>query len=132
MAKKYYRVPAHFRVINGEQVWVIAHIRKNPKYKETKMQDNAKGDCQEEQTEGKGRIGEGEIKMLKDGKDVEMRPAKKEFRPTTVSVVIREADNHYLATFDHGSSKRIFHNIQELLMAIEVQVKRLGGTLGGG
>ena len=49
----------------------------------------------------------------------------KPVRQKCVSVVIREADNHYIATFDHGSSKRIFHNMQELLMAIEVKVKEI-------
>ncbi len=106
MPKKYYRVSAHHRIIDGKQVWVIAHIRKNPKYKETKMNED-------EKTEGKGSIMECD------------QPAKKEYRSTQVSVVIREADSHYIVTFDHGSTKRIFHNVEELLVAIEVEVKRL-------
>ena len=57
--------------------------------------------------------------------------AKKEFRPTHVNVNIWEIDAHYLASFNHNP-RRVFHSIEELLVAIEVEIKRLGGTLGGG
>lgn len=56
--------------------------------------------------------------------------AKKESRPTQVNVNIRYVDAHYLASFSHNPP-RIFHNMEELLVVIEVEVKRLGGTLGG-
>ena len=55
----------------------------------------------------------------------------KNFRPTNVNVRIREAESHYLVVFGSGPT-RVFHNVEELLVAIEVEVKRLGGTLGGG
>ena len=59
----------------------------------------------------------GRIEVREDG--------RKTPKLTQVSVVIREADNHYIVTFDHGSSKRVFHNMQELLTAIEVKVKEI-------
>ena len=60
------------------------------------------------------------------GGDVEVRidGAKKEFRPSYVNVKIREAESHYLVSFGHGPT-RVFHNVEELLLAIEVEVKRL-------
>ena len=42
-----------------------------------------------------------------------------------ISVDIKLADNHYLAKFNHGSP-RVFHNIQQLLTAIEVECDKLG------
>ncbi|MCK4384709.1 MAG: hypothetical protein KAW52_00455 [candidate division Zixibacteria bacterium] len=53
-------------------------------------------------------------------------PAKKEFRPSRISVTIREAESHYLVSFGCGST-RVFHNVEELLVAIEVEINRLRG-----
>lgn len=55
---------------------------------------------------------------------VDLSMGKKECGPGSVSVNIRHADGHYLASFYHNSP-RVFHNIEELLVAIEVEVKRL-------
>lgn len=51
-------------------------------------------------------------------------PAKPEFRKW-ISVDIRLADAHYLAKFNHGSP-RVFHNMPQLLTAIEVEAAKLG------
>ena len=42
-----------------------------------------------------------------------------------VGVNIKVADGHYVATFNHGEP-RIFHNIQQLLTAIEIESAKLG------
>lgn len=45
-------------------------------------------------------------------------------KPRHVGVVIREADNHYLASFNH-SPNRVFHGMQELLDAIKAEVRKI-------
>ena len=90
--------------------WLIIYRKINPRFKETKMNEDEKT--------------EGTTEVRVDG-------AKKEPRPTQVNVNIWEADSHYLASFNHAP-RRVFHNVEELLVAIEVEVKRLGGTLGDG
>ena len=109
MPKKYSRVSAHHRIINGKQVWVIAHIRQNPRFKETKMQNEDKGPEREQP------------------RDLSV----KEFRPSHVNVNIRETESHYLASFNHGPT-RVFHNVRELLVVIEVEVNRLTAKLRDG
>jgi len=52
--------------------------------------------------------------------------AKKELPPRWVNINIKRVDGHYLVTFRHDEA-RVFHNVEELLVAIEVEVKRLGG-----
>ena len=42
-----------------------------------------------------------------------------------VGVNIKLVDGHYLATFNHGAP-RIFHNMPQLLTAIEVEAAKLG------
>lgn len=42
-----------------------------------------------------------------------------------ICVDIKLADNHYVAAFNHGAP-RIFHNMQQLLTAIEVESAKLG------
>lgn len=66
-------------------------------------------DAREEQPEGK-------VEVLKDG--------GKPFKLRQVSVVIFYADNHYLASFNHAP-RRVFHNMPELLTAIEVECEKL-------
>ena len=41
------------------------------------------------------------------------------------SVEIKLADNHYVARFQHGEP-RVFHNMPQLLTAIEVECAKLG------
>ena len=50
--------------------------------------------------------------------------AKKASGPNRVNVNIQESDGHYLVSFHHGPP-RVFHNTEELLVAIEIEVKRL-------
>lgn len=50
--------------------------------------------------------------------------AKKTSVLNHVYVKIQESDGHYLASFHHGPP-RVFHNVEELLVAIEIEVKRL-------
>jgi len=109
MPKKYIRVREHLRHVNNLVIIVRAHISKNPNYKEIKMSNN-KNTASAESVE------------QEHPRDL---TAKKESRPTQVNVNIWEADSHYLASFNH-QSRRVFHNVEELLMAIEVEVKRLG------
>ena len=86
-----------------------AHIRKNPRFKETKMegQDTA---SEPEETGGM-------IEVLKDGG----KPVKRRW----VGVNIKFSDNHYLASFNHNDPPRIFHNMEELLLAIQVECEKL-------
>lgn len=49
---------------------------------------------------------------------------KPEFRKW-IGINIRLVDKHYLATFNHGEP-RIFHNMPQLLTAIEVESAALG------
>jgi len=131
-SKKYSRVSAHHRVINGKQVWVIAHIRINPRYKETTLPEGADGN----KCFGFNAIcpfGKKETKMQNEtspeelsGEDVEVRVdgRKPTPRPRYVNVSIRFADVHYLASFNHGPH-RVFHNLEELLRAIEVECEKL-------
>ena len=59
------------------------------------------------------------------GGDVEVRVSgEKPFKLRQVSVVIFYADNHYLASFTHAP-RRVFHNMPELLTAIEVECEKL-------
>jgi len=50
--------------------------------------------------------------------------AKKASGPNHVYVKIQESDGHYLVSFHHGPP-RVFHNTEELLVAIEIEEKRL-------
>ena len=101
IAKKYIRVREHWRDVGIITTLVHAHIRKNPRFKEMKMND--------ERTEGETPRG-----------DVGVREkSAKPFKLSQVSVVIFYADNHYLASFNHAP-RRVFHNTEELLRAIEV------------
>lgn len=43
-----------------------------------------------------------------------------------VGVNIKFTDNHYLASFNHNEPPRVFHNMQQLLTAIEVECAKLG------
>ena len=52
--------------------------------------------------------------------------AKKESRPTNVNINIRFIDTHFQVTFRHEVT-RIFHNMEEVLLAIDVEIKRLIG-----
>lgn len=54
----------------------------------------------------------------------EISAPKPEFRKW-LNVEIRLVDNHYLATFSRGTP-RIFHNMAQLLTAIEVESAKLG------
>jgi len=56
-----------------------------------------------------------------EGQDVS---TKKLSGPNHVNVKIQEVDGHYLANF-HFGPPRLFHNVEELLVAIEVEVKRI-------
>ena len=105
MAKKYSRVESHFRDggIGAKAILVRAHIRKNPKYKEAKMQN--------------GLIPTEERKDPRE-------PGAKQVRPTYVHVKIMEADGHYLVAFNYAPY-RIFHDMKDLLFAIKVEVKKL-------
>ncbi len=49
---------------------------------------------------------------------------KPEFR-RWISIDIKLADNHYIANFNHGAP-RVFHNMAQLLTAIEVESAKLG------
>lgn len=121
IAKKYIHVSQHIRHFeSGVMCLVNAHIRKNPKHKETKMEDpkTSEGTASNEERTG------GDVEVVR-------HEVKKESRPSHVNVNIREAESHYLVSLNHGPT-RVFHNVEELLVAIEVEVKRLGGTLGGG
>jgi len=42
-----------------------------------------------------------------------------------VSVNIKFSDSHYLAYFNHNDRPRVFHNMEELLAAIEVEAGKL-------
>ncbi len=42
-----------------------------------------------------------------------------------INVNIKLSDNHYLASFNHGDP-RVFHNLPQLLTAIEVEAAKLG------
>jgi len=42
-----------------------------------------------------------------------------------VGVNIKFSDSHYLASFNHNDPPRVFHNMQELLAAIEVEAGKL-------
>ena len=112
MPKKYSRVKQHLRHINNLVIIVRAHIRKNPRFKEIKMSN--------ELTSSPGEETEGQVGVLKDG--------EKPFKLRQVSVVIFYADNHYLASFNHNP-RRVFHNMPELLTAIEVECKKRVGAL---
>lgn len=103
-AKKYSRISQHTRNVGHSAILVRAHIRKNPKYKETKMETDER--IHEEQEELRDLTG------------------KKESRPCHVNVNIREADNHYLVSFNHGNT-RVFHEMKELLTAIKVKVTEI-------
>ena len=68
-----------------------------------------------------------------EGKDTASQPeqfevrtdgAKKEPRPTNVNINIRFVDSHFQVTFRHEVT-RIFHNMQEVLDAIEVEAEKL-------
>jgi len=107
MRKKYSRVSEHYRKIrNGVPILVHAHIRKNPRFKETKMKD--------ERTESESPRGDVEVRV--DG--------RKTPKLTQVSVVMFYADNHYLASFNHAP-RRVFHSMIELLDVIEVEAEKL-------
>jgi hypothetical protein len=43
-----------------------------------------------------------------------------------VGVNIKLTDKHYLVSFNHNDPPRVFHNIQQLLTAIEVECDKLG------
>ena len=45
--------------------------------------------------------------------------------PKRIFFDVKLVDNHYLATFNHDFP-RIFHNMQQLLTAIEVESAKLG------
>ncbi len=60
---------------------------------------------------------EGKIEVLKNGKP---------FKPRWININVKMVDGHYLVTFRHDEA-RVFHNMEELLMAIEAEVNRLGG-----
>ncbi len=110
-AKKYSRVSAHMRNVGHSTILVRSHIRKNPRFKEMKMEDpkTSEGtDAREEQTGGH------EVRV--DG--------RKTPKLTQVSVVMFYADNHYLASFNHAP-RRVFHNMTELSTAIEVECEKL-------
>ena len=42
-----------------------------------------------------------------------------------VGVHIKFSDSHYLASFNHNEPPGVFHNMQELLAAIEVECAKL-------
>jgi len=54
---------------------------------------------------------------------VEVKDAKP-FKRLCVNVNIRFTENHYLASFNHAPP-RVFHNMPELLTAIEVECEKL-------
>ena len=62
---------------------------------------------------------EGQVEVRVDG-------AKKELPPRWINVNIKMVDGHYLVTFRHEVT-RIFHNMHEVLRAIEVEINRLHG-----
>jgi len=57
--------------------------------------------------------------------EISSQPSEKPTIRKWVSVNIKLVDGHYLATFNHDAP-RIFHNMQQLLMAIEVESSKLG------
>lgn len=84
-------------------------VHSNIKIKETKMEDPKTSE---------GTASNHEI----TGEDVEVKvDGRKEPRLTQVNVNIWLADGHYLASFNHNP-RRVFHNMKELLRAIEVLV----------
>lgn len=60
----------------------------------------------------------------KERSNSEVSSPKPEFR-RYMSVEIKLADNHYVANFNHGAP-RVFHNMSQLLTAIEVESAKLG------
>lgn len=48
----------------------------------------------------------------------------KHYIPKWVSVNIKKVDGHFIVSFQHGP-ERVFHNMQELLTAIEVEAGKL-------
>jgi len=105
-SKKYIRVSQHVRHLDNLRVIVPAHIRKNPKYKEVKMSNDQDTGSNVKQEQPRDLT------------------AKREAKRDNVNVSIRHVDGHYLVSFNHGPT-RIFHNTEELLVAIEVEANRL-------
>ena len=68
----------------------------------------------------------GEVPEREEQPDHEVSPLKpkSEFRKW-MGVNIKLVDGHYLATFNHDAP-RIFHNMPQLLTAIEVEAAKLG------
>ena len=69
----------------------------------------------------------GEEKETADTREETPEPLSSE-KPTFrkwVDVNIKLVDGHFLTTFNHDFP-RIFHNLQELLAAIEVEAGKLG------
>lgn len=61
---------------------------------------------------------------IEKGSDQEVLEPLPKFRKW-VGVNIKLVDGHYLATFNHDAP-RIFHNMPQLLTAIEVEAAKLG------
>lgn len=69
----------------------------------------------------------GDNEEIEERSEKPISSPKPEFRKW-ISVDIKLADSHYLAKFNHGSP-RVFHNMQQLLTAIEVESAKLGPGL---
>ena len=68
--------------------------------------------------------GEDEAKTEEREETPEISSEKPTFRKW-MGVNIKLVDGHYLATFNHDAA-RIFHNMSQLLTAIEVEAAKLG------
>lgn len=63
--------------------------------------------------------------VVEERSDVGVSSTEKPKVRKWVGVNIRFNDGHYLASFNHNEPPRVFHNMEELLAAIEVEAGKL-------